>query len=151
MHRYTSNSYTFEPGKYYIGDLCYVMHPEWDEVCEITIDGSVCKEGVFALMDGREFGTWGTAYGDGTYTDGMNEYSVDSGTIGIIHVDDIIDKEGFESATKGGLGNVIDFSNKFKVFCEEGVFHFGNTVIDTHDENDYDEEEDYYEDDEDNY
>ena len=24
---------TMKAGTYYIGDLCYVMHKEWDEVC----------------------------------------------------------------------------------------------------------------------
>ena len=22
-------------GTYYVGDLCYVMHPQWDEVCDL--------------------------------------------------------------------------------------------------------------------
>jgi hypothetical protein len=144
MHHYTSNPYNFGPGKFYIGDLCYVMHPEWDEVCDITIDGSKCKEGVFELSDGREFGMWGTAHGDGTYSDGKNEYSVDSGTIGVIHVDDITDKDEFEGVVEIGLGHVITFENSFRVFCEDGVFHFGNIIIDTNYE-DEDEEEFYKE------
>ena len=52
-------------GKYYIGDLCYVMHPEWDEFCRITISGNECLQGEFNLADGRRFATFTTAYGDG--------------------------------------------------------------------------------------
>ena len=29
----------FPAGKYYVGDLCYVMHDEWDEVCGLFFKG----------------------------------------------------------------------------------------------------------------
>ena len=43
-------------GKYYIGDLCYVMNDaEWDEFCSITIDGHNVIDGEFQMKDGRRF------------------------------------------------------------------------------------------------
>jgi hypothetical protein len=38
-----------QPGKYYIGDLCYVMHGEWDEFCALTIVGDKVLDGEFNL------------------------------------------------------------------------------------------------------
>ena len=47
------------PVKYYIGDLCYVMHDAWDEVCGLTpFDNS---EHEFELEDGRKFILFNTA------------------------------------------------------------------------------------------
>ena len=40
-------------GKYYIGDLAYVMHGEWDEFCDLTIKGNSLSNGEFSLKDGR--------------------------------------------------------------------------------------------------
>ena len=41
-------------GKYYIGDLCYVMtDDEWREICAIIIKGNQCLDGEFELPDGR--------------------------------------------------------------------------------------------------
>ena len=33
---------TFKAGKYYLGDLCYVMHGEWDEFCQDHIEYPWC-------------------------------------------------------------------------------------------------------------
>ena len=63
---------TMPAGRYYVGDLCYVMHDVWDEVCDLVFpyDGRGVY-GKFKLKDGREFAVYSTAYGDGTYYDGM--------------------------------------------------------------------------------
>ena len=29
---------TMKAGNYYIGDLCYVLHDEWNEVCELIFN-----------------------------------------------------------------------------------------------------------------
>ena len=81
-------------GKYYIGDLCYVMHPEWDEFCSLTINGHNVLDGEFNLKDGRRFATFTTKWGDGTYKDEQGRsYGVDAGLIGCIAVDDITPSE----------------------------------------------------------
>lgn len=138
---YTIITAKFTPGKYWIGDLCYVMHTEWDEICGITIDHTGCKEGIFKLDDGRDFGTWGTAYGDGEYRDNAGrKYCVDSGSIGIIAFNDI------NKAEYGNLnlGNVIEFSESFIVQASKGEFRFGDIYIDTRDEDQDELYEDEY-------
>lgn len=129
-----------EPGTYYIGDLCYVMHPEWDEFCELTIDGNQCLDGLFCLKDGREFVSFGTKYGDGLYEDQFgNRYPVDAGLIGAINVNNVSDEE------KKNLqhGNVITFDTHWVVSYDEdqGIMNFGHIGIDTAG-SDYDVEED---------
>lgn len=132
-------------GKYYVGDLCYVMHPEWNEFCDITIKDHTCLEGEFNLKDGRRFATYSTAYGDGTYYSNLgSSHSVDAGLIGCILVNDIRD----ESATNlSRLGAIVDFPEPFETFSEDGVITFGHVVIDTDAEwgDDYDDEGGEYE------
>lgn len=132
------NSINFMAGIYYIGDLCYVMHKEWNEVCGIIIHGNNCIEGVFELNDGREFGLWMTAYGDGMYLDNEGrEYPVDAGLIGIIAIDDIDESEKENLL----LGNVIKFDEPFRVNCSNGVFEFGDIRINTGAEADCNDED----------
>lgn len=117
-----------EPGKYWIGDLCYVMDDEWSEVCDLIIDGHDVKDGGFRLMDGREFVSFSTAYGDGTYFDADGRsYSVDSGGIGAIRVEDIA---SFDSSN-AELGNVVEFTKPFIAEYVDGVIYFGKVAIDT--------------------
>jgi hypothetical protein len=126
-------------GKYYIGDLCYVMHPEWDEFCELTTNGHNVLDGEFNLKDGRRFATFTTKWGDGTYRDEQGRsYGVDAGLIGCIAVDDITPSE-LENLTDG---HVVEFVQDFSTFSAGGVIRFGSVVIDT-DFEDLDEEEEY--------
>ena len=116
-------------GKYYVGDLCYVMHNEWDEACNLMFDpmNGDPGEGVFSLKDGRRFAIFGTAYGDGVYDDQEGrEYCVDSGSIGCIKVEDITEDEIRED-----LGNIIDFPNEFYVKKNGGELIFGRVWIKT--------------------
>lgn len=114
-------------GKYYVGDLCYVMHPEWNEVCDL-LDGG---EGEFTLKDGRKFASLNTYYGDGVYTSNMGtEHSVDAGLIGCIRVCDILDDEYTQEHTKE-LGAFIDFQEPFEVWNDDGILCFGHIRIDT--------------------
>ena len=130
-------------GKYYVGDLCYVLHGSWNEVCDLTIDDNTVKSGVFKLKDGRQFAMWSTAFGDGTYYDYQGRaYSVDSGTIGCIKVDDLVspsEKADLESTINAGLGQVIRFPEEFRTYTFEGEINFGNVHIDTDPEGDEDD------------
>ena len=126
-------------GKYFIGDICYVLSSRWDEVCDLIIDGNVCKDGVFALSDGTEFAIFGTAHGDGYYYDQMNNgYPVDSGSIGCVLFDKIddIDTEYLERS-----GRVLDIPNDFEACAENGVIFIGPVTINTGDEDEEEEEE----------
>jgi len=136
----------FPAGKYYVGDLCYVMHDEWDEVCGLFFKGRDdhgCNEGVFELKDGRRFASFNTKFGDGCYFDQHgNEYGVDAGLIGCIAMNDI-DLNADGNFTSGG--QIIEFKNDFSVSGSQGlsrqdwdgVITIGHIVIKT-------EEEEYY-------
>lgn len=135
----------FEAGKYYVGDLCYVLGDRWDEFCELTITGREVLSGGFVMKDGTRFWTHCTMYGDGSYRDGQGrKYAVDAGIIGVVAFDQI-DKD---PSCIGG-GQVIEFKTGFEPYFVNGVFNIGNISIDTSGSDDYDDE--YEEDDEEEY
>jgi hypothetical protein len=119
-----------EAGRYYIGDLCYVMtDAEWTQFCDLTIKGMDCQDGEFELPDGRKFATYGTSFGDGTYYDQYgNSYSVDAGLIGCIKVNDIR-AEKYENLLD--LGAIMEFENPFVTSEHEGQIQFGHVLIET--------------------
>ena len=123
---------TMPAGRYYIGDLCYVMHPEWQECCELFFPPGAPGRGVegeFTLKDGRRFASFGTAYGDGTYSSNMTTvHSVDSGSIGCIRVEDIRDNE-YDNIEE--LGAFVEFAEPFEVSANAGILKFGQVEIDT--------------------
>ena len=128
-------------GRYYVGDLCYVMHDVWDEFCDITIGGRECLDGEFQLKDGRRFATYSTQYGDGLYPSNIGEtFSVDAGLIGCILVSDITDPEATEAAMKS-LGAIVEFGTDFITEGDRrgtGIIQFGRVIIETGDmEEDY--------------
>ena len=123
-------------GKYYIGDLCYVMtDDEWLEFCDITIKGTQVIDGEFQLKDGRRFATYGTAYGDGVYHDQYgHSYSVDAGLIGCIKVEDIR-ANNYDNLLD--LGSIMEFDNSFATSGGrgetdwEGTIQFGHVMVET--------------------
>lgn len=123
-------------GKYYVGDLCYVMtDAEWEQFCKITFDGPKVLDGEFELPDGRKFATYCTAYGDGVYHDQYGySYSVDAGLIGCIKVEDI-KAEKYDNLLD--LGAIVDFERPFVTSGGrgekdwEGVIQFGHIMIET--------------------
>ncbi len=128
---------TMPAGKYYIGDLCYVMHPEWDEFCDLTIKGNQCLDGEFTLKDGRRFASFGTAYGDGTYRSNIGtEHSVDAGLIGCIRVEDIRDDQ-YSNIEE--LGAIVEFDKQFEVSEDQGLIVFGHVQIETAGSDDWDD------------
>lgn len=137
---------TMPAGNYYVGDLCYVLHDEWDEVCDLFFAGRNdhgCNEGEFTLKDGRRFACYNTAFGDGCYTDQFGrEYGVDAGCIGCILLSDI-DLTNPDNFIRGG--QVLEFPNDFETESHRGDMYFGNVHIDTDgsdwDDTDYDEGE----------
>ena len=120
---------TMPAGEYYIGDLCYVMHDEWDEFCKLTISGNRVLDGEFNLADGRRFATFTTKWGDGNYFDEDGKsYDVDAGLIGCIKLDDIdlTNKDNFLAG-----GRVVEFVQPFSTFKAGSVIRIGNVVIET--------------------
>ena len=66
------------PGKYWVGDLTYVMDEFFDEYLGYF-------EGVFRTKKGNNFAIIKTAGGDGTFVDyDLNSYPVDAGLIGCV-------------------------------------------------------------------
>ena len=134
-------------GKYYVGDLCYVLHDEWDEVCELLFAGRNdhgCNQGEFNLKDGRRFSIYNTAYGDGRYYDqNGGQYDVDAGSIGCILLSDI-DLNNTDNFTSGG--EIVEFSKDFTTSNDEdGNITIGKLTIATGDyDEDPEEEDDYY-------
>ena len=140
----TMHTAIFPAGEYYIGDLCYVMGNEWDEVVDLMFPTeSRDVEGELTLADGRKFFYGSTAYGDGSYGDNRGgKYPVDAGNIGIIATNDITEADKEQSLQ---CGTVYTFDEPFECYSNAGLFKFGNSiVIDTTYEvidDDYDEEE----------
>jgi hypothetical protein len=143
MKNETTLMTTSTPVRYYVGDLCYVMHDVWDEVCDLTfpLDGDEVN-GELELADGRKFIIYGTAYGDGVYYDREGKsYGVDSGTIGAIKVDDIRDPE-FARIIEDGHGQVHEFPAEIDgldCFYESGTIGIYRVEINT--AGDWEEEE----------
>jgi len=113
-------------GKYFIGDLCYVLGDDWDEVCDTIIQNNKILEGEFTLKDGRKFATYSTNYGDGEYESNIKtSHSVDSGSIGCILVSDI------KEEIREFLGAIVEFDNDFQTSSNNGIIQFGHVKIDT--------------------
>ena len=110
------------PGTYYVGDLCYVMHPQWKEVCNLmfAVDGPGVLDGEFNLSNGVRFAISSTAYGDGTYQDQQGrEYPVDAGLIGCIRVEDVYDPEWYLAGVQ-----TVEFDRPFQIVYNHGVIKF---------------------------
>ena len=115
------------PGKYYVGDLCYVMtNEEWREFCDITLDGQKVKDGEFEFKDGRRFATYSTAFGDGVYHDQYgHSYSVDAGLIGCILVEDI---KANKYDNLLDLGAILEFDTEFVTSGGRGESGWEGTI-----------------------
>lgn len=131
---------TMKAGTYYVGDLCYVMHDEWSEVCDLLFEGRDdhgCN-GEFTLKDGRKFAIYNTAYGDGYYrsNEGFN-VGVDSGSIGCILLNDI--QESSENSPS--LGGTVEFDEDFRTASDGQTIQIGFVEIYTG-YDDYEDEDD---------
>ena len=117
-------------GKYYVGDLCYVMDSdEWRQVCSIIIKDNQCLDGEFELSDGRRFAIYSTAYGDGGYYDQYGHtYSVDAGSIGCVLMSDIRANK-YDNLLD--LGAILEFAEPFETGSQGGQLKFGHVIIDT--------------------
>jgi predicted DNA-binding WGR domain protein len=129
----------FGPGKYYIGDPCYVMkdalYDQWGE--ENDWEGA----GVYTV-NGQTFACSHTAHGDGEYkgSDGK-DYGVDAGIIGVVP-EAMFDLE--DNPNAGDMGRFVDVTKTLTFHADGGVFSFSidgeDLTIDTKDEGEGDEE-----------
>lgn len=134
----------FKPGKYYVGDLCYAIE-DWDAFCDLTIVRTGVLDGQFPWKSGVLW-SHGTAFGDGSFGDNEgHHYGVDAGLIGVLPVE-FFDKADFKDRLEG-LARVVEFTQDFEPYYNDGVFHIGHITIDTNtgvwddDDNDSDDTE----------
>jgi len=130
MDKITKHNVIMPEGTYFIGDLCYVMGDDWDEVCDLTTYGESMLSGKFTLSDGRVFAVLGTKYGDGEYHSQKGEaFPVDSGLIGAIKIEDAV--VGRDEILGEGFGVIHEFGSPFAICDNDGVLFFGGIIIDT--------------------
>lgn len=113
------------PGKYWLCDPCYAVPDNlWGPLldsCE-TFNLPIGK----VTKDGKEYQVlaFGTAYGDGCYTDqDGRSFPVDAGLIGLTPVD-LADGDPFGAT-------LVEFKTDTKCSCRNGVLKFGAHTINT--------------------
>ena len=135
-------------GKYYVGDLCYVLGDRngWDWMKLLDATGYLgCKDPVtgdrldkdettgYFRHRGVKLFSSGTAYGDGSYRDQFGrEYWVDAGLIGCVPME-ALGEDPEMSVTPGRGAHIVQFDWPFScsVCDENGVIRIGNIEIDT--------------------
>ncbi len=134
-----TNDHPFPAGKYWIGDPCYAVKDEnWDRLIVTTgymmgdfeefeslpMNERNFNDGLF-IYNGRVGFVHGTLHGDGTYHDQHgNTYGVDTGQLSIMPFE-VCDGDYLSG------GQVFDFLEPFTVSYHEGIFTFGEYLIDT--------------------
>ena len=138
-----TDKHVFPAGNYWIGDICYaIKDSKWK--------GMIKSTGCFGLEMNSKVKNWndgcftyngekcfvdGTAYGDGCYLDNhAKEYGVDAGLIGIMPL-------GACDGDSLNGGHPIRFEYDFEVYADNGVFYFGDVIINTRDQDDIEEDE----------
>ena len=119
-----------QPGTYYVGDLCYVLGNQWDELCDIILNDEETdiRQGEFTLNN-IPFAIYNTKYGDGVYLDDdQSEYAVDSGSIGCVAIEHV-SQEDINHVSK--ISNVVTFDRPFTTKNVNGMIHIGHIIIDT--------------------
>ena len=118
---------TLPAGRYYIGDLCYVLG---DNIYDNIFGGTGYESGIYEEKGtGRTFLVNSTAYGDGEYEgDDGNKFAVDAGIIGICS-EDLMAKDD-------GGGHMYTFKTPVECKFRGGRFSFfwnsyESLVIDT--------------------
>lgn len=126
-----------QPGRYFIGDPCYVAwlgndDTLWSEYCEWVGND---PDDVFSAGD-LISAAFHTRWGDGSYKDQFgHEYGVDAGIIGATKLpDDVSEKE---IAFLEGCGNIVLETSPFTMSEDNGIIRVSAWVIDTNDDGDW--------------
>lgn len=120
------------PGRYYIGDPCYVFSSEdWDKVIDIKYAGRNDDPLTEFAVDDKRMWCHPTAFGDGEFegTDG-DFYPVDSGTLGAVPIELVVGSIGVEQAETSDFVYVV-MDSPWQPTCIDGVFTFDHIEIDT--------------------
>jgi hypothetical protein len=124
---------------FYVGDVCYALND--DIYYGIWGKQGYC-DGKYSTPDGFAFAVAGTAYGDGEYEDQFGRlYGVDAGVIGVVPLELV--KPEYRDGGQIFLG-----AGEATFDAEDGFFFislpFGIDIkINTADEDEYDEDEEY--------
>ena len=108
---------TLLPGKYYLGDPVNVLPSK----ILVGIWGNEYNHnnGKYNIYE-KEFVVHNTNKGDGKFNDTKNRtYFIDSGVLGLIHIDLIEDKELLSNK----FGHIFEFKKKVNFIYDGGVFY----------------------------
>ena len=121
-------------GKYFIGDPCYVLQSKdnsderWSKFCDLIYEDEDGNTNEVTEFEGVPMYTGNTKYGDGYYLDNYgNGYGVDAGLIGAVPME--LCKQSKKEMDR--LGRVVVFKKDFRARSQDGIFYFGDIVIDT--------------------
>ena len=148
---------TITPGKYYIGDPCYIWPDDkWDEFCNELDYGN----GQILEFEGKGLYVFSTAFGDGVYDLIQNDLkirylSVDAGLLSIIPLDLIesMPNHKLEGIRTETYYKIIEITEDIKINeVGKGHIKFGEYSINTDEciydgeyDGEYDEELDWEE------
>jgi hypothetical protein len=113
-------------GKYILGDPCYhIREDHWDILlknCDYFSDN-------IGEIFGHTILSFGTRYGDGLYKGNFNsKFPVDSGMIGLIPIDYLIE---FSVEYNPECASVVNFKDDTECWSDDGTMHFGKYIIKT--------------------
>jgi hypothetical protein len=132
-------------GKYVLADMCHIVptelwNPEWDD--EINGPAPIMKIGEICCL------MFGAKQGDGVYCSNYgSEVVVDSGSIGLININDI----PAEWNVKTDDFSFIEFDDDCTCSNTGGVLDFDGEIIDTTEYDEDDDDDDDYDDGEDEF
>ena len=119
----TEVAHVYPAGKYYIGDICYALSSTVYEL--VWGDEHKYKPGTYSATykgETNQFSVAYTAYGDGLYVDPRSErdYTVDSGSIGIVPFKLCSPKKIKDGVIKGG--HFIESTTPVQFHSVAGIF-----------------------------
>jgi len=118
---------TVPPGSYFLGDPCYAVP---DALWMPLLESCSIFEQPIGTVDGTQVLAFGTAYGDGSYSDQAdNTFSVDAGLIGLTPM--ALASTHPNCAQLESLGLLVTFTSRTVCTSADGVLRFGPHRIDT--------------------
>lgn len=123
----------FPKGSYYVGDLgLAIKESKWNAFVDAMYQHKIKETGKYSL--GRKRFWWHITHkGDGVVTDNKGDvYGIATDVFGIIPIE-MVDGSSLELNEFNGhaIGIPMDFDEDFEVWYENGIFYFGDRVIDT--------------------
>lgn len=142
-----------EPGKYWVGDPCYVFpRDKWGNLCDTLyeLDIQEINNGVIFEYNNIPFFVCVTAYGDGSYAlmrdwETVAELGVDAGLLSVIPLGLV--ELWKEHTDLEDFGAIITLTESCDIRAEHGNFSFGEYYVNTTGTDYEDEEEDDWDDD----